>query len=497
MSIDPGTVFGNRYTLVSRIAVGGMGEVWRASDRVLGRTVAIKLLSANLAQQEGFAERFREEARHTALLGHPNIATVYDYGEDDGASWLVMEFVEGEPLSQIIREQGAQSPRRTAMIIGQCAEALQAAHEAGVIHRDVKPANILLRPDGVAKLTDFGIARAKDAAPMTRTGEVMGTAQYISPEQAMGKTVSGSSDIYSLGCVAYELLTGERLFDEGSAVATAMAHVHNVPPPLPVTVPNAMAAVIESCLAKDPSQRPESARAVAKAMKGGPAAAAAAVPQGFAHTRQMPEQSSTRQLTSPTAYATHPADRYGAAQSGPSRPVPPPSRKTNPWMVAGFGVLTLVAIFAVLRMTGLVGESGKSSPKPSSGVSISAPPNTSSESSSSSSSSASSSSSSSSSSSQPPSRPSSAPSSPQKPASSSGSIDLATYRGKDAQIVAGALGRRGFTNISTKDVESELPAGTVVDISPAGVQPLDRPITLTVSMGLRERSSTSPTSGQR
>ncbi|GAB79092.1 serine/threonine protein kinase [Austwickia chelonae] len=481
MSIEPGTVFGNRYTLVSRIAVGGMGEVWRASDRVLGRTVAIKLLSANLAQQEGFAERFREEARHTALLGHPNIATVYDYGEDDGASWLVMEFVEGEPLSQIIREQGAQSPRRTAMIIGQCAEALQAAHEAGVIHRDVKPANILLRPDGVAKLTDFGIARAKDAAPMTRTGEVMGTAQYISPEQAMGKTVSGSSDIYSLGCVAYELLTGERLFDEGSAVATAMAHVHNVPPPLPVSVPNALAAVIESCLAKDPAQRPESARAVAKAMKGGPAAAAAAVPQGFA-TRQMPEQSSTRQLTSPTAYATHPADRYGAGQggrpSGPSRPVALPERKTNPWMVAGFGVLTLVAIFAVLRMTGLVGEGSKPTPKPSSGVSISAPPSTPSESSSSSSSST-------------PARPSNAPPPPPKPAASA-SIDLATYRGKDAQIVAGALTRRGFTQIVTEDVESELPPGTVVAISPSGLQPLDRKITLTVSMGMRDRERPSP-----
>ena len=270
MSIEPGTVYGTRYVLDERIAIGGMGEVWKATDQVLGRTVAIKLLSANLASQPGFAERFREEARHTALLGHPNIAAVYDYGEDGGASWLVMEYVEGEPLSQILREQGPQSPRRTAMIIGQCAEALQAAHEAGVIHRDVKPANILVRPDGVVKLTDFGIARAKDAAPMTRTGEVMGTAQYISPEQAMGKPVSGSSDIYSLGCVAYELLTGQRPFDEGSPVATAMAHVHKAAPALPASVPAAMATVIASCLAKEPAQRPASARALATAMKGGP-----------------------------------------------------------------------------------------------------------------------------------------------------------------------------------------------------------------------------------
>ncbi|MCB1252331.1 MAG: serine/threonine protein kinase, partial [Austwickia sp.] len=142
MSIETGAVYGNRYTLLDRIAYGGMGEVWKASDKVLGRTVAIKLLSPNLAEQPGFVERFREEARHTALLGHPNIATVYDYGKEDGGaagtSWLVMEYVEGEPLSQIIRSEGPQSPRRTAMIIGQCADALQAAHEAGVVHRDVK-----------------------------------------------------------------------------------------------------------------------------------------------------------------------------------------------------------------------------------------------------------------------------------------------------------------------------------------------------------------------
>ncbi len=354
MTMEPGTVYGNRYTLDELIAVGGMGEVWKATDKVLGRTVAIKLLSANLATQPGFEERFREEARHTALLSHPNIATVYDYGETDGASWLVMEFVEGEPLSAIIRDEGPQSPRRTAMVVGQCAEALQAAHEAGVIHRDVKPANIMVRPDGVVKLTDFGIARATDAAPMTRTGEVMGTAQYISPEQAMGRPVSPKSDIYSLGVVAHELLTGRRPFDDGSPVATAMAHVHKPPPELPSSVPPAMAAVIMSCLAKEPDQRPASAKALAGAMKGGPAAAAAAIPPGFEATRVMSESPATQQLTSPTAYANAgaaPATRTGTAAADPDR------RGVSVWVRVILGVLALVALWAILQFTGLLGGS--------------------------------------------------------------------------------------------------------------------------------------------
>ncbi|WP_226347203.1 protein kinase domain-containing protein [Agilicoccus flavus] len=272
MKFTTGSVFGNRYTLGDRIAVGGMGEVWRATDRVLGRVVAIKLLSPSLAGQPGFTQRFREEARNTAALSHGNIAALYDYGEDDGASWLVMELVEGEPLSQIIKDEGPLDPARVSSIMGQAADALQAAHDAGVIHRDVKPANILVRHDGVVKLTDFGIARAVDAVPITRTGEVMGTAQYISPEQAMGRHVGPASDVYALGAVAHEMLTGRRAFDEGSPVATAMAHIHNPAPPLPTSVPQPLAGVVMACLAKDPSLRPPSARDVALALAGQSAA---------------------------------------------------------------------------------------------------------------------------------------------------------------------------------------------------------------------------------
>jgi len=177
-----GTILGGRYTLTGRIAVGGMGEVWAANDTVLDRTVAVKLLSPGLSQESDFVERFRAEARHAAALQHPNIATVYDYGEEDGTAYLVMELVPGQPLSQIIAERAPLSAQETVAILIQAATALAAAHEGGVVHRDVKPANILVTPDGTVKLTDFGISRAVDSVPLTRTGEVLGTAQYLSPE---------------------------------------------------------------------------------------------------------------------------------------------------------------------------------------------------------------------------------------------------------------------------------------------------------------------------
>jgi eukaryotic-like serine/threonine-protein kinase len=269
-----GTTLSGRYSLTERIAAGGMGEVWAAIDTVLGRTVAVKLLHPALSQESDFAERFRAEARHTASLHHPNIATVFDYGEDDGTAYLVMELVGGQPLSQIIAERAPLSVQETVSILVQAATALEAAHQGGVVHRDIKPANILIAPDGAAKLTDFGIARAIDAAPLTQTGQVLGTAQYLSPEQALGQSATASSDIYSLGVVGYEMLTGERPFDCGSVVATALAHVNQPPPPLPDTIPIGVRDVIMASLAKDPSDRPASATAVAQAL-GMPGAALA------------------------------------------------------------------------------------------------------------------------------------------------------------------------------------------------------------------------------
>ena len=259
-----GLGLGDRYVLQERIASGGMSDVWRALDDVLQREVAVKVMRADPDNEEIFAHRFRDEALHSAALMHSNITTVFDYGEDDHLSFLVMELVPGLPLSAIIRECGAMEPDSVRSIIGQAALALGVAHESRVVHRDVKPANILVRPDGVVKLTDFGIARALDAIGHTRTGEMLGTPNYISPEQALGEQATGASDLYSLGVVAHEMLTGERPFDRGTPIATALSHVNEPPPPLGGDVPTELRVVVEALLEKQPGDRPANARTVAK-----------------------------------------------------------------------------------------------------------------------------------------------------------------------------------------------------------------------------------------
>ena len=255
-----GFVLGDRYTLTGRIASGGMGDVWEASDSVLERQVAVKILRPSLEEEEVFARRFRNEALHTANLAHVNVATVFDYGEEDNLAYLVMELVPGEALSDLVRREGALPPDQVRTILAQAALALGAAHEAGVVHRDVKPANILVMPDGTVKLTDFGIARAVDGSGHTQTGEVLGTPHYLSPEQALGEAATGASDLYALGIVGHELLTGQRPFDKGTPVATALAQVNDPPPPLPTHVPPGLRSLIEQCLEKKPSDRPASAR---------------------------------------------------------------------------------------------------------------------------------------------------------------------------------------------------------------------------------------------
>jgi serine/threonine-protein kinase len=194
---------------------------------------------------------------------HTNITTVFDYGEDDHLTFLVMELVDGQPLSAVIREQGALSPEIVRSVLAQAALALGVAHEAGVVHRDVKPANIIVREDGVVKLTDFGIARAMDAIGHTRVGEMLGTPNYISPEQAVGEQATGASDLYALGVVAHEMLTGTRPFDRGTPIATAMSHVNEPPPPLGDDVPPDLRAVVDTLLEKDPTKRPANAHDVA------------------------------------------------------------------------------------------------------------------------------------------------------------------------------------------------------------------------------------------
>jgi serine/threonine protein kinase len=261
-----GYVLDGRYRLIERIASGGMGEVWQGADQILGRPVAVKMLSAAHAGDEQFRARFRAEARYAAALSHPGIARVFDYGDGSplGGAYLVMELVNGEPLSAILERVGRLAPEVTLDIVAQAARALDAAHQAGIVHRDIKPGNLLIMADGTTKITDFGIAKAREAqAALTATGIVMGTALYVSPEQATGSTVTGASDIYSLGVVAYECLTGEPPFMAEQPLAIAIMHKHDPVPPLPGDVPRPVSDLVLAMLAKTPEGRPESARHVA------------------------------------------------------------------------------------------------------------------------------------------------------------------------------------------------------------------------------------------
>lgn len=277
-----GITLGGRFQLTDRIAIGGMGEVWKARDQILGRIVAIKILKEEYTGDPGFLQRFRAEARHTALLNHIGIANVFDYGEEGGSAYLVMELVPGQPLSALIERERVMSPDRTMSIIAQTARALAAAHAQGLVHRDVKPGNLLILPDGRVKITDFGIARIADQVPLTATGQVMGTAQYLAPEQATGQQATGSSDIYSLGVIGYECLAGRRPFTGESQIAIALAQVNDNPPPLDESIPANHRALIMSMLAKDPAERPATATKLAEAADairaGNIDAARAAVP---------------------------------------------------------------------------------------------------------------------------------------------------------------------------------------------------------------------------
>ena len=264
MKPDVGIALDGRYRLDSKIAVGGMGEVWVAHDIALARDVAVKVLREEFAGDPGFLERFRTEARNAARLSHPGIAQPYDYGEVDGSGYIVMELVLGEPMSELLAREPVLPRDRLLPILAQTARALHAAHLAGVVHRDIKPGNILLGRSGRVKITDFGVSLATNQISLTATGMVMGTAQYLSPEQALGRPATPSSDIYSLGVVAYEALAGKRPFTGDSAVDIAVAHVNRPVPPLPRRVDSRMADIVMRMLAKDAAERPRSAASLAR-----------------------------------------------------------------------------------------------------------------------------------------------------------------------------------------------------------------------------------------
>ena len=259
MKLVEGQIIHRRYRLDTQIAHGGMGEVWKAWDTVLHRTVAVKVLRSDVLADHQHLERLRMEAHNSADLAHPNIAALFDYYEEDDAGFIVMEYVPNESLAQIYKREGRMEPGRLLAILSQVARGLYVAHERGVIHRDVKPANIMVAPNGQVKITDFGVSYSTNQAPITAAGMVVGTAQYISPEQAQGKKATPQSDIYSLGVVAYEGLAGHRPFTGATPVDIAAAQVNDPVPPLPADVDPQLGAYVMRMLAKDPAQRPRTA----------------------------------------------------------------------------------------------------------------------------------------------------------------------------------------------------------------------------------------------
>jgi eukaryotic-like serine/threonine-protein kinase len=255
----PGELIAKRYELEEVVGTGGMSTVYRAHDQLLERNVALKVLHPHYADDEEYVERFRREARSVAQLSHPHIVTVIDRGEDDGQQFIVFEYIDGENLKQLVERTGPLPTRRAIELAVEIADALAFAHEHGLIHRDVKPQNVLITPDGDAKVTDFGIARSLEVEHgMTQTGTVLGTSNYLSPEQASGKATTPSTDVYSLGVVVYELLTGDVPFPGENFVAIAMKHINDPPPDLlerRPDVPLRLAAAVDRALEKDPGRR--------------------------------------------------------------------------------------------------------------------------------------------------------------------------------------------------------------------------------------------------
>ncbi|MEU4566052.1 protein kinase [Micromonospora sp. NPDC023956] len=301
--LSPGVQLGNRYRLDERIASGGMGDVWRGTDQVLGRVVAVKSLLPALLDEPGFAERFRGEARTMATINHPGVVDIYDFGSDQQIAFLIMEYVEGDALSATLNRVGRLTPARTMALVAQAADALHAAHGKGIVHRDVKPGNLLVRPNGTLVLTDFGIARSELVGQLTAAGSVLGTASYISPEQAAGAVATPASDVYALGVVAYQCLAGRRPFEGDNPLEIAMRHVRETPRPLPADIPPTVRALVDRAMAKDPAARWASAAALAGA---------------------------ARQVKAALAHQNRPGGRARPVSVAPSSPATPPARAQVP-----------------------------------------------------------------------------------------------------------------------------------------------------------------------
>ena len=353
MKPEEGQLYGSRYRLVKRIATGGMGEVWQAQDEVILRQVAIKILKQQYMGDPDFVERFRTEAKHAAMINHDGIANVYDYGEDDGSAYLVMELVPGEALSSILEREKTLPEQQVISIIAQTALALDAAHREGLVHRDIKPGNLLISPDGQVKITDFGIARVANQVSLTQTGQVMGTVQYLAPEQATGKPATAAGDIYSLGIVAYEALAGKRPFKGETQMAIAMAQINETPPPLPETIDPKLNKLVMDCMAKKPDQRPSSALALAARAEALLANSPSAIPINAV----IPQ--ATKEVSDETTVID--------TDTKPTAPVP----AIWPWIAL---VIVLLSTIAVITWAGLIAPKPTVNPTPKPSQTVSKTP---------------------------------------------------------------------------------------------------------------------------
>ena len=443
MTPDPMTQ--SRYEMKERIATGGMGEVWRAEDTVLGRAVAVKLLKREYADDPRFRERFENEARHAASLHHANIAAVFDFGENDtsegGRPYLVMELVDGRPLSELIRPDQPMDPAQVRDLIRQAAEALAQAHAAGIVHRDVKPANLLVTPAGKVKVTDFGIARAADSVALTGTGEVLGTPDYLSPEQAEGKVATPASDVYALGVVLFECLTGRRPFAGDTPVATALAHLRSPVPDLPADVPDDLAAVTRRALSKAPDDRYLDAAALAAALGASAEVFPGVVPGVFPGVvaGELPRDP-----------APEPAEADGATLALPASR--DQRRLPTWWPLAALAVLGVVLLVTAV-LAGGGGQSPAADPdKAASG----------------------------------------SPSGRVTAKAAVHTIDAADYVGLDADEATNKLHALGYDEVkrTTRQGSADGKTGTIASLAPTGQVSVDEPITLTV-WGAPEKSAPS------
>jgi serine/threonine-protein kinase len=438
-------LLGNRYELVSMLASGGMGRVWRARDRLLNRPVAVKILRSEFTGNAGFLARFRAEAQHAAVLIHPNIASVFDYGEVDSGgehlAYLVMELVEGESLATLLVRRRPLDVPTTLTIMRSTAAALAAAHAAGVVHRDIKPGNVLMGTDGTVKITDFGIASSASSVPLTQTGQVIGTAHYLSPEQAQGGKATPASDVYALGAVAYECLAGRRAFDGENSVQIAVMHIRDHPDPLPPQIPADVRRLIERAMAKDPAQRfPDGAAlrdAVDRVAAGRPQVVSAGT--GTAPIPRPPTPvGSTRTAVMPLPLG---AAHAGAAMAPASRATDRPPAGRRALVRAALGGLVVLALLAVL--VGVLQHSGAGAAKQTATGTTRPPTATS---------------------------PSTVP------------LVAADYVGRPVADVQAALVAKGLQVTLTPVTTANTPAGNVTAVAPDGDLAPDSPVTVSYAV---------------